>query len=298
MKNKISLIIPNYNHARYLPECLDSVLAQTYKADEIIIVDDGSTDHSIEVIQAYKKIAPEIVLLRNEKNYGVHHTFNVGIKAAKNELIAATAADDIIFPHFYEKAIALFDQNSELGLVCSDFAVFNDIKPYDYSPRKFGICDKPTIYRPTELINMLRKTSFFIASNASIYQKKLLLLYGGYNTKLLSLSDYYLNAQIAFRHPVGYIPESTSGVRLVSTSYGQSIRFAWRKRLGLMSYLMQLVTKEEEPKFRKSFIRSGYLSFNGYFMILFLILNPKYWLHLPYIAYKVILSKISRFSSS
>jgi glycosyltransferase involved in cell wall biosynthesis len=293
--HKISVIIPNYNHAKYLPECLDALLSQSYKADEILIVDDGSTDNSIEVIESFQRKAPEIVLVKNEKNCGVHHTFNKSLHLVKNKLIAGFSADDFILPGFFEKAMGLYSQNDQLAIVFADNVNFYDKKPYQFMSNKVHICSEPKIFYPKEFIELTRKTNFYIASCACIYNKDIVLRYGAYRQELLSLTDYYLNAQIAFRHPIGYIPENLSAYRLSSTSYGASIRFAWKKRLGLLDTIMTYIMKKEDKAFKRSFLRSGLLSFNGYFMLLYLFLTPKYWIHFPFIFYKVIKRKFGKY---
>lgn len=292
---KISVIIPNYNHAKYLPECLESILSQSYKPDEILIIDDGSTDNSVEVIRELQKKAPQIVLVRNEKNSGIHFTFNKALRLVKNTLIAPFAADDFILPGFFEKAMALFDQNDQLAIVFADNMNFYDKKPYQFISNKVHICSEPRIFQPNEFIEILRKTNFYIASCACIYNKDIVLRYGGYNPELLSLTDYYMNAQISFRHPIGYIPEAMAAYRLVANSYGASIRFAWKKRLKLLDNIMVSITKKEDKPFKRDFFRSGLLSFNGYFMLLYLSLHPRYWLHFPFIFYKVMKRKFAKY---
>jgi len=293
--DKFSVIIPNYNHAKYLPECLDSILSQSCQPDEILIIDDGSTDRSVEVIQEYQKRAPQIVLVKNEKNSGVHYTFNKALQLVKNTLIAPFAADDFILPGFFEKAMAMFSKNKDLAIVFADNVNFYDKKPYQFISNKVHVATEPKIFQPGEFIEVLRKTNFYIASCACFYNKDIVLKYGGYDPKLLSLTDYYLNAQISFRHPIGYIPEPMAAYRLVSTSYGASIRFAWKKRLNLLDSIMTLITRKEDKPFKKAFFRSGLLSFNGYFMLLYLTLHPRYWLHFPFIFYKVMKRKFAKY---
>ncbi len=287
---KLSVVIPNYNHAEYLPDCLDSLLSQSHKADEIIIVDDGSTDNSAEVVRSFQKNHPEIILLKNEKNLGVHLTFNRGFQATRHELIFGTSADDLIFPSFFEKALTLFDQ-ADLALVCADFAVFLDQKPYQF--KKYRMLDRndPSILQPPEVIEVMRKTNFYIPSNTCIYKKQWLKKYGGYDSKLLSLTDLYINTQISFRHPIGYVPNSFGAFRFSASSYGKTIRKNWKLRLALMDNFVKSIEGEETP-FQKAVLRSGMLSLNGFFMILYLLLHPRYWLHVPFVSYKVIKRKL------
>ncbi|HSX13962.1 MAG TPA: glycosyltransferase, partial [Chlamydiales bacterium] len=238
---------------------------------------------------------PEIILMKNERNSGTHFTFNRGIQAAKNEFIYGSSADDVILPGFFEKAMNLFNKNETLALVCTDFALFHDQKPYQLQARKMLPIPSPVIFTPPDFIQMLRKTNFFIPSNTCIYKIKFLQSFGGYDPKLMSLTDYFLNAQIAFRHPIGYIPEALAAYRIAQNSYGQTIRYDWKKRLQLMDYLMQLIFKKEDKQFQKDFVRSGLLGFNGYFMILYLLIHPTYWRYLPFIIYKVIQRKFEKY---
>jgi len=109
----ISVIIPAYNHARYLAEAIDSVLAQTYAPLEIIVVDDGSTDGTPAVAASY---GDRIRYIRQE-NAGVGAARNNGIAAARGEYLAFLDSDDIWLPEKLEREIALFDADPQLGFV-------------------------------------------------------------------------------------------------------------------------------------------------------------------------------------
>lgn len=99
--NKISIVIPAYNIAPYLPRCLDSVLSQTYKNLEIIVVDDGSTDNTAEVMREYANRDSRIVPIYKE-NTGVSDTRNKGLDIATGDYIGFVDGDDYIEDNMYE----------------------------------------------------------------------------------------------------------------------------------------------------------------------------------------------------
>ncbi|MFF2322935.1 glycosyltransferase [Agrobacterium sp. NPDC058088] len=107
---RVTAIIPNYNHARYLPERLDSILAQTYPLIEIIVLDDCSTDESRSVIESYVKRYPDRVsAVYNTRNSGnVFHQWQKGHSLAKGDLIWICESDDFCEPTFVERMISAF----------------------------------------------------------------------------------------------------------------------------------------------------------------------------------------------
>ena len=111
----ISVILPAYNAEKYLGEAIDSILAQTYKNFELIVLNDGSTDKTEEIVLSYKD--PRIRYVKNEKNLKLIKTLNKGIDLAKGEYIARMDADDVSLPTRFEEEIKLFETNSELSIV-------------------------------------------------------------------------------------------------------------------------------------------------------------------------------------
>ena len=99
----ISVIIPVYNVEKYLKKCLSSILKQTYKNFEIIVVDDGSTDKSGEIIESFKKKYPKKIKAYHKKNEGVSIARNYAIERASGEYLAFIDSDDFIEPDFLEK---------------------------------------------------------------------------------------------------------------------------------------------------------------------------------------------------
>lgn len=109
----ISVVMSNYNTPEeYLREAIESILNQTYSDFEFIIVDDCSTDNSLEIIESYND--PRISIIRNPENMGITKSLNRAIKAAKGEFIARMDADDICFPKRFEKQVKYLKQNRDI----------------------------------------------------------------------------------------------------------------------------------------------------------------------------------------
>ncbi|HHV97617.1 MAG TPA: glycosyltransferase [Clostridiaceae bacterium] len=101
MNSLISVIVPIYNAEKYLPQCIESILSQTYKNLEIILINDGSTDNSLSICNYYKSLDNRIIVI-DKPNEGVSATRNLGIKLAKGDYISFVDGDDYIEPNMYE----------------------------------------------------------------------------------------------------------------------------------------------------------------------------------------------------
>lgn len=112
---KISIIIPIYNTAKYLPRCLDSVIAQTHQNLEIILVDDGSTDDSGQIADQYAKKHPSIQVIR-QSNQGQSAARNAGLAIATGDYISFIDADDEIQPTFITKLLSAYDHRTSLSV--------------------------------------------------------------------------------------------------------------------------------------------------------------------------------------
>lgn len=127
---KVSVIVPVYNSSKYLRECLDSILNQTLKEIEVIIIDDGSTDESISIISEYEDKDERVKALFNI-NHGTGYTINQGIKLARGEYIAEVDADDFIDPDMYEYLYSIADGADVVK--SGYYSYFEDGRDYPYS---------------------------------------------------------------------------------------------------------------------------------------------------------------------
>jgi len=162
-KNKplISVIIPVFNGNGYLPAAIQSILSQTYRNLEVIIIDDGSTDNSYEIIKRFAKIDSRVRTYRNPKNLNIAHTLNRGIKLAKGQFIARMDADDVALPHRLERQIHYLRLHPEVVIVGGQVRTI-DIEGKALGRKLFPISNKQIrealytsnpIQHPTAMIN-------------------------------------------------------------------------------------------------------------------------------------------------
>ncbi len=139
MNDLVSIIVPNYNSEKFLKETIDSVLAQTYENWELLIVDDCSTDGSVEIIRSYKD--SRIVLYENETNCGAAYSRNVALQKARGKWIAFLDSDDLWTEEKLEKQVAFMEENNYLFSYTDYERIDEDSNPLGeviVGPKKIG----------------------------------------------------------------------------------------------------------------------------------------------------------------
>ena len=183
----ISVIVPIYNAEKYLKRCLDSIINQKYKDLEIILIDDGSTDSSIQICNEYKLLDNRIKLI-SMKNQGVSCARNKGIDLANGEYIAFVDSDDTIDEKFINEMYnACVKNDAELSIVNVNYHYGNKIKrPINM---KSGIIGKDDYYRI-----LLDNVKGFVANK--LYNKSLLKNIR-FNEEIFIGEDLLFNIEIA-----------------------------------------------------------------------------------------------------
>lgn len=166
---KISVVMPVMNEERYIRQSIDSILAQTYTDFEFIIIDDGSTDATPDILDQYAKQDARIRIFFNNQNVGISRSLNIGIKEAAGEYIARMDGDDINTPDRFAKQSALLDENPDLIIAGAGYRTISA----DGSPQHVVIegverweCEWLSIFRSTILHSiMMYRRSPIIAGN-------------------------------------------------------------------------------------------------------------------------------------
>lgn len=174
---KVSIIIPCYNQGKYVAEAINSALRQTFKDIEIVCVNDGSTDNSVEIIKSFENKYKNFIFLNNKENRGVIYSRNFAIKNCNGTYILPLDADDIIEPTYVEKAVKILDNNPNIGIVYCKAKIF-------------GNYDKYWNLKPFNKSDILYENCIFCSA---LFRKSDFLKIGGYNNNMkYGCEDYDL----------------------------------------------------------------------------------------------------------
>jgi glycosyltransferase involved in cell wall biosynthesis len=177
-----------YNGERYLREAVDSILNQTCKDFEFIILDDSSTDSTAAILKSYKD--PRIISLQNEKNIGLTKSLNIGIAAAKGKYIARMDADDISLPSRLEEQLRFMEKNPDIVLTGSWAGLINE------AGNTWGINKTTNDMVALKYSFLLGKPDFIHSS--WFFRKDIIADMGGYNEIFNNAQDFELISRLLF----------------------------------------------------------------------------------------------------
>ncbi len=210
---KISVVMSVLNGQDYLKEAIESILSQTLKSFEFIIINDGSTDKTTSIINSFND--PRIRHIR-QNNHGLVYSLNKAIRLSSSSIIARMDADDISYPNRLEEEYILFEQNKTLGVVSTYFELIDFKK------------SKPTGVVVTPLIkNIDIKRSFYfvnpLAHGAAMFRKEAFLQAGKYRSTYGPTEDYDLWRRISKNWELEIVPKVLFSYRINNpTSISQS----------------------------------------------------------------------------
>lgn len=202
----VSVVFPVYNGGRYLREALDSVLAQTYRPMEVIVMDDASTDDTPAILATY---GDAIRVVRQSQNQGIYPNTNAGIALARGELIASYHSDDVYLPTIVEQEVAFLERYPEVGAVfASD--IFIDAEGREYGRLALPPdvpADRPLDFRLI-LNGLLTHKNQFLRCPTAMVRASVYRDVGVYRADEFSvISDLEMWLRIARRYPIGILSE-------------------------------------------------------------------------------------------
>lgn len=245
----LSVVLPNYNHARLIPRALDALLAQERPPDEIIVVDDGSTDDSLAVISAFGERHPSVRVVANPANMGAIASLACGLVAARGSYVYFGAADDWVVPGFFATAIRMLEAHPQVGLFCGEALLLDGntsrtlaVRPPVRPVYRAGVVDAAGTRR------LLRRIDNWILTGSAVFRREAVLAAGGFDGRLGSFADGYLARKIALSHGFCYAPQVVATWCVYADSYSRTTALdAVRARSALDTVPMRLAADPAFP---------------------------------------------------
>lgn len=213
-KPKVSVVMPVFNGEKYLKQAIESILNQTFKYFELIIVNDASTDKTEKIIKSFTD--KRIKLINNQKNLGVAKSLNIGLKKAKGSYIARMDTDDISMAKRLEKQVEFLKKNPKVVLVGSQCSWIN------FKGQKingFKVATDDLIIRK----KMFIRNQFHHAS--VMFKKKDVLKLGGYKHLFNGAEDYELWFRFSDLGKLYNLPEELISRRLYNEAISSKKHF-------------------------------------------------------------------------
>lgn len=242
----LSVAMPNYNHAKYLPRAIEGIVEQSRPPDEFLILDDASTDHSVEIIRAYAQRYPSIRFVRNEHNAGVIAAHQRLYEMATGDYLYSAAADDERYPWFFEQAMEMAQRFPHAGLV------FGVMVMIDEEGRELGEIRvrrwrEPLYASPERFLREYLEVepAAQSAAAATIFRRDAFQEVGWCRPELGSFADTFALRAIALRHGACYVPERFAAWRRVPQSFSHQSASDARHALDVVARAARLMRSPE-----------------------------------------------------
>jgi glycosyltransferase involved in cell wall biosynthesis len=218
----LTVVLPNFNHSRFLPQAFEALLDQVQPIGELIVIDDASSDDSCAVIEQFLARFANARFVRNQTNLGVVRNMNIGLQMASGSAIAFSAADDVTYPWFLERTSALLRAHPSAALASGRTDII------DAQGNRLGALDTPVPFKqpgyidPHAAARLLMHDEAWFTGNTSLFRRDLLVDIGGFPEELSAFTDGYVSRLLAVTHGACYTPETLGAWRRLDDGLASS----------------------------------------------------------------------------
>ncbi len=211
---RVSIITAAYNHARFIRQAIESAQGQTYRDFEHVVVDDGSSDGTAEVLRSF---GDRISYIRQD-NCGAHAALNRAIRESSGELIALLDSDDAWLPNKLERQVEAFERHPGAGLVYSQASLIDDTGRISNNSAPIG---KPLTDPLHSLSDLLNENH--IPTLTAIFKRECIDEVGYFDESFKAMADWDLWLRISARWPIIFVPEPLALYRVHDNNAGKSL---------------------------------------------------------------------------
>jgi len=244
----VGAVVPNYNHARLIPEAIAALQEQTRPFDEIVVVDDGSTDDSVAVITRLAAADPRIRLIRHERNQGAVAAINTGLAAATAHVVHFAAADDRFGRELVATLLALLEAHPAAAFACAEVTLTDRA-----SGRALGIrppvrpAHRARFFSPADSGRLLARMDNVVVTPAALFRRAPIMAMGGFDPRLGPFTDGHLVRRLALHHGFCFTPRVLAEWRVDDRGYSRTVARDPERAMGLFRRALDAFA--EDPAF-------------------------------------------------
>jgi glycosyltransferase involved in cell wall biosynthesis len=213
MNPKVTVLIPVFNRERFIDDAIRSVMEQDFDDFELLLVDDGSTDRTPEILEAWKKRDPRVVVVTSPANQGIARALNLGLAHARGRYVARLDSDDLMMPHRLAAQAAVLDARAEVVLVSCAYDIV------DLAGKRLGTWTHP---EPHEVTAFLLHFFNVVGHGQVMFRLAQVLEEGGYAPEYTTCEDYDLWVRLVRRGRFETLPI----VGMIKRSHGDQ---SWKQ---------------------------------------------------------------------
>lgn len=248
----LTVILCVYNDAAYLRRSLQSILGQALGPDQLILVDDASTDGSLDIAREFAARHPCVEIVRNSRNLGALASGAAALDRAKGAYVAWWSADDVVFDGIFAWAREAARNCPEAGVLATETEVADEHGRDMYS-HTFALERAHAFLSPGDFAAANRRRYVWIASSGAFLRRDALLGTGGWRSELDWFADWFAAYAVALRHGVVLIGRVGSRVSKRPDSYGAQARGDPRRRNAAIRAFFDLLRQERHRDLRRGF---------------------------------------------
>jgi glycosyltransferase involved in cell wall biosynthesis len=250
---KVSVLLPSFNFARYLPIAIRSVLSQSYSDLELIITDDCSTDGSREIAEEWRGLDDRVITVFHDVNRGLAATRNSALSVSSGDFVAFCDADDIWLPHKLKVQMDCFRRSPEIGGVHSD-SVIIDGEGNLTGQRFSSLFHRKGQKKSGDLFEELCQRSFLCVPTV-ILRREAIQYAGGFDARLRSLEDWVCWAKVSRKYRFYFVEEALVQYRLHAGGLSSNVKGMAHNLVKALQYLLESFS-DISPRLRSRMLYS------------------------------------------
>ena len=281
----VTIIMSNYNQAQYLHESLSGLVNQSLPAERILVIDDGSTDNSVDIIRDFERGHANLRLIRNKLNLGLQDSIARALPLVDTDYLVWAASDDILLPPFLEKSMAALQRHPEAGLCFSDLTVLIDetgeVSPFGEEPSVahiFNLSDLPRYMPPEAVLARMKRSYFPVSGNTVVVRRAALSACGDFFKELQWHSDHFAFNVVAMRFGACVVPNTLGLIRQRADSYSAAGMHNILIQRPVLNAMLDILERDEFVDIRKAFAHApSYYNVWGTTILRLMPRRIKFW---------------------